>query len=209
MLLEQGHCHIGGKTFPIAVQSWSLLLNRCCDEITFSHLPCLREVYLRIFCERDGCCSSKFVHNLTRNAPKLQHLFLTVNNEVPSMLASIVTHSLKQLHLRLCVPIGFDLFTITDFLHAFPTLEALHIEMKYRLKIKRSPKRHCPNRLHFQLKKVTFESYSEVGKEIDFVIYLLRNSIALEQLLIMPNKFSKCEELNFNLLQGVIQLQKS
>ncbi|XP_021750664.1 putative F-box/FBD/LRR-repeat protein At5g22670 [Chenopodium quinoa] len=119
-------------------------MTNCCAKVTFSHSPCcLREVYLQVRCEKGGCLS-KFVDHLTRNAPKLEHLFLVVNTEI-----------------------------------------------KYSVTIKHSPERQYPDRPHSRLKKVKIEGYSKMWKGMEFVMYLLRNSIALEQMVIVTNDISK------------------
>lgn len=148
--------------------------------MTFSHVPILRDVEVLLVYKTGGC--SSIFDDLTRSAPHLQALSLWITTEVkPVLIPRYSRCQLKKLDL-LVIWTGFDLLTITYLLHASPFLQILNIKFTKGGFFKESTPGKYFDWPHFQLKEVKIERLSR--STMDLVSYLLKNAVKLEKMMV-------------------------
>ncbi|XP_021775418.1 putative F-box/LRR-repeat protein At5g54820 isoform X1 [Chenopodium quinoa] len=154
------------------------------SNLTLAHLPFLRQAKVFPISRRDG--GSSIFAELIRFAPHLKALSFFVRPLViqPLPLTARISKScLKQLDLLMLVPYGFDLFGITYFINACPSLEILRLKLRPLTFTRQSPQKEYPD-CHHQLKEVAIDTYSQKYNLVELVLYLLRNAVALEKMVI-------------------------
>ncbi|CAH9112588.1 unnamed protein product [Cuscuta epithymum] len=149
--------------------------------LAFAYVPVLREAKLHLRYKRRF---SELLDQLTRNAPQLQVLSLSVMIEVQPSLATLAMTNLKKLDLLVLVRVGFDYLTITHVFNSCPMLEMITLQLKRRTDPCRREQREYHDHPLIKLKQVKMGGYCDQSNELELLIYLLKNAVSLEEMVV-------------------------
>ncbi|KAL4613818.1 hypothetical protein ACB092_07G008400 [Castanea dentata] len=108
--------------------------------------------------------------------------------------------SLKQLELSVTVTTSFDLLPIIFILNASPILEKFYLKLRRMSSSDQIQTRECSNRLHLHLKDTRISGFYEQPNVMEVAIYLLKNAVALEQMVVDVKDDLKTREKVYDLL---------
>ncbi|KAG6744195.1 hypothetical protein POTOM_052905 [Populus tomentosa] len=155
------------------------------QKLTFVDVPHLKKALVRsLFIYRR---TSPICNALAKDLPQLQFLSLIVQDEVlPLPATSPKFISLKQLDLLIWPFIGSDLLTVIYLLNASPLLEILQLKIGHEGEGRSNGERREYSRhTHSHLKQVKMEGFRDKWNAMELAIYLLKNTIALERMVVV------------------------
>ncbi|XP_059626680.1 uncharacterized protein LOC132269496 isoform X2 [Cornus florida] len=151
-------------------------------KFSFSNVPKLEQVFFRGY-YYDAIDS--IFSELTRDLPELKILSLsmfTLYVRYPKWPTSF--SKVKQLELSINNDFEPDLLKITPILSACPLLQKFHIMMRSYTRRSEESTKEPPKCVHTQLKEVEFGGFSGTRNQIEFAIFLLKNAISLDKMII-------------------------
>ncbi|KAK9989869.1 hypothetical protein SO802_030108 [Lithocarpus litseifolius] len=168
---------------------------------TFVAVPCLEKVNMYFFPESVDVLHSVF-NELPSNLPRLQNLSLTLGSKnalpIPEIMPTFTR--LKQLELSVLVTTSFDLLPIIFILNASPILEKFYLKLRRMSSSGQIQTRECSNRLHLHLKDIRISGFYEQSNVMEVAIYLLKNAVALERMVVDVKDDLKTREKVYDLL---------
>ncbi|KAF9665141.1 hypothetical protein SADUNF_Sadunf16G0091200 [Salix dunnii] len=169
-------------------------------KLTFADVPHLKKAVVWSLFIYQG--TSPVCNGLAKDLPQLQFLSLLVKGEVPPLPATTPKfNSLKQLDLLILPFIDSDLVTVTYLLNASPFLEILRLKLGFGCEGRGNRGRREHSRhTYLHLREVRMEGFRDRWNEMELAVYLLKNTSALERMVVVVSGGTERQRVN-NLLQ--------
>ncbi|GFP81425.1 gamma-tubulin complex component 4 [Phtheirospermum japonicum] len=152
----------------------------------FEHVPKLESMFLEFWNEST---MSRVCTKLIKDLPRLKSLIFDTRGDIYQVSCETMGFNtfgnLRQLSLCLFYDADYkkvDLLLLAPFLQRCPLLQEFRLDTGYVECEGREVMMNPEIIIHSELKKVEITGYGETENEIEFVLYILRSAIRLEQM---------------------------